>query len=619
MSNLLEFIVKMSDKMSSPLAQLGEKTRSTMTYMEKSVKQFQQQTNLAGKSINSLSTTIERLRSRRDAITILRSGDIVQVRAINSELHRLERQMNRLQTMNGSRLKTWGADALNQIPGAGVIGNPLVMGGAAIAGLLKFGSEQQQSRVKFQTLMGSQQGGDKMFGDMQQYAAKTTFRQNDVIAAGEQLLNRGVAKGEVLGRLSQLGDIAGDSAERLQSLALAFGQMTGAGHLKGQDLNQMIDAGFNPLMEISKKTGESYDSLTQKMEKGKISIQEVASALESATGPGGRYYQMQDKLSKTFGGKWSTFLDNFSITISKLGEKILPIAANALDKVNVAFQFVLDNSTEIAMGISLIGAAWVGMNLPMIGLQIGMLTGRIWAFTVALLANPMTWFAIALAAIVAILVALKNKFGSLQNAWEALVKIFWLSVDVIKNVFLDIGNAIVMGIEYGYYRAVAWLDKMMQKLKNVGSTAMYYLSFGKMGSDQWNTKETSIYDKLADNNRVQRTIQSAKYGAIEESAIGKIKGIWKTNNGYTAPKGAEAATGPGTPGSLSNSGVPGAAQSTSDAITGGGAKNIYINVGKFQDQTVLHTVNMKEGVHEIENLLEDMWLRLLNSANALQR
>lgn len=54
-----------------------------------------------------------------------------------------------------------------------------------------------------------------------------------------------------------------------------------------------------------------------------------------------------------------------------------------------------------------------------------------------------------------------------------------------------------------------------------------------------------------------------------------------------------------------------------DTITGGGAKNTYISLGKFQDQLIIKTTTIKEGLNEMEDMIERSLLRLLNSANTI--
>jgi tape measure domain-containing protein len=57
--------------------------------------------------------------------------------------------------------------------------------------------------------------------------------------------------------------------EWFNAMSLAFAQMYTTGKLQGQDLLQMINAGFNPLIAISEKTGKSVKQLKEEMSKGK--------------------------------------------------------------------------------------------------------------------------------------------------------------------------------------------------------------------------------------------------------------------------------------------------------------------------------------------------------------
>lgn len=115
-----------------------------------------------------------------------------------------------------------------------------------------------------------------------------------------------------------LGDIALGNGDRLQSLSLAFAQVTATGKLTGQDLLQMVNAGFNPLEAIAKKTGKSMIELKDAMSKGQISVKDVEEAMKSATSDGGRFFEGMDKASKTFSGVMSTLRDNIGITLASI-------------------------------------------------------------------------------------------------------------------------------------------------------------------------------------------------------------------------------------------------------------------------------------------------------------
>jgi tape measure domain-containing protein len=630
MDNKLEYIISLIDKATAPMAKFGQSAIAHFTKIDNAQKKFAQQNELAGKSFNSLGKAIESLKAKAHGIEIVSNSDIAKVRAMNSAIKDLERQQNKIGNMNGSKLKGWASDAASQIPGAGLISNPLVMAGTAVAGMLKFGSDQQQSKVKFQTLMGSANGGNKMFGDMQQYAAKTTFRQKDVQDAGLQLLNRGVAKENIMPTMKMLGDIAGDDANKLQSLALAFGQMTGAQHLKGQDLNQMIDAGFNPLLEISKMTGESMESLSQKMEDGAISTDMVAKAMEHATGPTGLYFGMQDKLSKTFGGKLSTFLDKFSVTVATLGEKILPIASAALDVINGALEFLVDNGDVILGVIGMVGLSMliaggsatgyaIGMELASIATNIA--SSAVYKFGVALLTTPIGWLCIAIGAVIIIIRKWVNHFGSAAEAWKAFGKIMMQVWEIIKTGFSMYIDNIVLSFEIMFYKIIGFFDRMAQKALNVGRAIKEGLSgnFVKAG-EYWNAQETSRFDTKADaltKVLIGKNIDGASKIAGNLKAI---NGVWDSGKGakedtkdaaYKA-QGAKASGG-------KDDKDKGSTKGATDAITGGGVRNMYISLGKFQDSINIHVGSAKEGINQMSDAIQDELLRILNSAGALQQ
>lgn len=104
-------------------------------------------------------------------------------------------------------------------------------------------------------------------------------------------------------RLQNIGDIALGDKEKMKSLALAFSQATASGKLMGQDLNQMINAGFNPLEVISRKTGESIAQLKERISAGGISAEELAEAFQMATQEGERFYKGVERAGATTIGR----------------------------------------------------------------------------------------------------------------------------------------------------------------------------------------------------------------------------------------------------------------------------------------------------------------------------
>ena len=184
-----------------------------------------------------------------------------------------------------------------------------VAGGFAI----KNAANLQMLSTSFETLTGSAEEGRQVFKDLVKMAKFTPFETGDLAKATQVMLGYGISVEKTQGYLSQLGDISLGNRDKLQSLSLAFGQVQGNGRLMGQELLQMINAGFNPLQIISQKTGKSMRQLRDEMADGEISFEMVAEAMKTATSEGGLFYKGMETGSKTLSGTFSTLMDNIKL------------------------------------------------------------------------------------------------------------------------------------------------------------------------------------------------------------------------------------------------------------------------------------------------------------------
>ena len=107
-------------------------------------------------------------------------------------------------------------------------------------------------------MLGDQAKAQELVNNLKSEAARTPFGMEDLAKGAQTLMAFGMSADEAQLRLGQLGDISQGDAVKLESLTLAFAQMSSTGKLTGQDLNQMINAGFNPLEEMSRKPGGKY-------------------------------------------------------------------------------------------------------------------------------------------------------------------------------------------------------------------------------------------------------------------------------------------------------------------------------------------------------------------------
>lgn len=208
-----------------------------------------------------------------------------------------------------------------------------------VSEIINVRSEIQALSVSFETLLGSKQKADELFGQIRRYAATTPMQMNDLASGAQTLLGFNIEAQKVMPIMKAIGDISMGNRDKFNSLTLSFAQMSATGKLMGQDLLQMINAGFNPLTELAAKTGKSVAQLKDDMSAGSISAKMVEEAFLSATAAGGKFHGMLEAQSKTLSGSISNLQGAFSDMLNDFGEASEGIIAGG---VNTAYELVLN-------------------------------------------------------------------------------------------------------------------------------------------------------------------------------------------------------------------------------------------------------------------------------------
>lgn len=214
--------------------------------------------------------------------------------------------------------------------------------GAGFTMLAKTGLEAAMTmeglNAEFKVMTGSAERASAVIKEISDFAAKTPFDKLGLSRAAKTLMAFGLQSEKVVPTLRMLGDIAGADQNKLNGLALVFGQIQSTGRLMGQDLLQLINQGFNPLTEISKQTGTSVADLKKAMENGAISADMVTLAFKSATSAGGLFYGNLEAQSQTLQGRISTLKDNFVTALQNMAEAFLPLLKAGTDML-IAFDW----------------------------------------------------------------------------------------------------------------------------------------------------------------------------------------------------------------------------------------------------------------------------------------
>lgn len=218
----------------------------------------------------------------------------------------------------GETIKTNNGLSLSWGKMLGVIGGATALKSLA-SQIVRVRGEFQSMQTAIETMVGKDVASGLMT-QLKEMAKISPLTLTDMVNAEKMMLGFNIQAEDTVRYLQALSDISMGDSVKFKSLTLAFSQMSAAGKLMGSDLNQMINAGFNPLQIISEKTGKSISTLKDEMSKGAVSAEMVQQAFIDATSAGGKFYQMSENASKTINGQLSMMQDALDNAFNEMGQ-----------------------------------------------------------------------------------------------------------------------------------------------------------------------------------------------------------------------------------------------------------------------------------------------------------
>jgi tape measure domain-containing protein len=227
--------------------------------------------------------------------------------------------------------------------------------------IVRVRGEVEALEISFETLLGNRSKAEALMSEIKTFASSTPMQLGDLAKGAQTLLGFNIEAEKVMPILRQIGDISMGSAERFNSLILAFSQMSSTGKLMGQDLLQMINAGFNPLATIAEQTGKSIGELKEEMSAGSISAEMVANAFASAAGEGGKFYGMLDKQSQGIAGSLSNLQGAIEDMFNAMGTENQGIITDVISGATELVQNYKTVGETLAVLIGVYGAYKVAL------------------------------------------------------------------------------------------------------------------------------------------------------------------------------------------------------------------------------------------------------------------
>ena len=320
----------------------------------------------------------------------------------------------------------------------------IILGGM---GLKELASRVISVRAEFESmetslkvlLGGNEERLNNIMGQIKDYALASPLNTKDMVGAVQMMTSFGIEAEKSIDYLKAIGDISMGDTGKFNSLALAFSQMSSAGKLMGQDLLQMINAGFNPLEEISRKTGKSIGELKNEMSSGAITSKMVQDAFISATSAGGKFYGMASEGAKTLNGQISMLQESFDNMFNEIGSKGEGVVMNAvkagtylvenyetigkvLEKVVIVYgayraALVLNMALEKAQAIQRLAAM---QGTTVLSLAVDALKAKTAALNATMLANPYVAVLTAIMALVGVMWTMRDTSSAVADVQSKL-------------------------------------------------------------------------------------------------------------------------------------------------------------------------------------------------------
>lgn len=343
-----------------------------------------------------------------------------------------------------------------------------------VGGAADYQKSMEYYTTSFTVMTGSADKASETVKKLADIGAKTPFDMPQLADATSLLMNFGFNADDAVDSMMMLGDISQGSADKLESISRAYGKMNSAQKVSLEDINMMIDAGFNPLQEISEHTGESMQSLYDRISKGKMSVDEITESMKRSTSEGGKYFKSMDAQSQTLDGRLSTLSDTIN---SKLGEALQPILqkaadewlpniTNAIDNMDIdsvvsviddivsavgdLFGFIMNNGDTIISLVAGIGTAMMVWNVAS---MINGVVSAVKAFQLAnegasvaqallngvMNANPIMLVVTLLAGLIATIITLWNTNEGFRNA---VISVWNAFKNTVGNAITAVGGFI---------------------------------------------------------------------------------------------------------------------------------------------------------------------------------
>lgn len=214
----------------------------------------------------------------------------------------------------------------------------------------------QQQQVALEGILGSASKAEKAIQRIRNMALNSPKTTYELVGYTKQLAAYNVGDQDpdkLLDTVHQLAELSTGLGVDMQRLILAYGQVNAASVLRGQELRQFTEAGIPMVQALADKftalngrlvtTGEVFELISKRQ----VSFEMVASVLRDMTAEGGKFNEMQSRITDTLYGQMQKLKDLWTINLENLGKSTGGLLMNIVS----ALQGIVKNIRPIANSI----------------------------------------------------------------------------------------------------------------------------------------------------------------------------------------------------------------------------------------------------------------------------
>lgn len=596
MNAFLQYTLKLQDQLTGKLNQAATNAGRVFDTMDNRTRPVTRSLNEIQKRMDSLRKTIQFSVNTRD------------LTKANRELDALEKQANKIQ--NIGRRSTSGRSIMPSIEMAAVIAGSMALGSQTMAAAS--GRESMNNVINF-TTSGK---GASALRQLREHADKFGISMDASLEGFRTLSGSTMSMGlkkqmDIFQGVSAGVSAMGLSAEDAKGTFLALGQIASKGKVSAEELRGQIGERIPGAFEIAARAmGVTTAKLDDMMSKGEIASKDFLPKFAA-------------EMKKTFGDAAQRNVNSSAANFNRyknailetkvaIGQQLLPVAVRLLKEYVIpGVKWIGEHANEIMRFVGIVGSVIAVL--------------KVWstvqmAVNLAIAANPIGAIIMGItamiAAISALVVWIRKAREEGYSWWYVIKQLNWgLFNAATNNIPLTI-HALAVGMKAGAERG--W-KAVIDAIKDPGKINEVANFMHRMGEIHGDSYKAALLGKL----RLVATWFD-KFYSFGANGFNRVLDGMVNSSGQTKGFVVKAKRINSTAALIAEAGKDKGAKDSSgkmknamDAIHGGGTRNTYISLGKFVEQLIIKPQTLKEGVDEMELMLEQMLLRVLNSSNAI--